>query len=88
MLYTCPSCGFKTLERKPPGTFEVCPICFWEDDNVQFDDPDYVGGANSISLREAQKNFIKFGVSDKKFIKNVRRPTRADIKDPAWNLVK
>ena len=42
-LYTCPCCGYKTLEECSPGTFEICPICFWEDDNVQFEDPLYEG---------------------------------------------
>lgn len=37
-LYTCPCCGYKTLEECPPGTFEICPICHWEDDNVQFEE--------------------------------------------------
>ena len=57
-MYTCPCCGYKTLEEKPPGTFNICQLCGWEDDAVQFDNPDYEGGANSESLREAQHNFI------------------------------
>lgn len=39
MKYTCPCCGYRTLEE-PPGTFDICEICFWEDDGVHFDDPD------------------------------------------------
>ncbi|MBC6973621.1 hypothetical protein H9I32_14995 [Bacillus sp. Xin] len=58
MKYTCPCCGYKTLEEEPPGTFDICSICFWEDDNVQFDDPDYEGGANEESLRQYQKAFF------------------------------
>lgn len=26
--FTC--CGYKTLTKKPPGTYEICSICFWE----------------------------------------------------------
>ncbi|PIC71538.1 hypothetical protein CSV77_04065 [Sporosarcina sp. P16b] len=62
--YTCPSYGYKTLDEKPSGTFDICGICFWEDDNIQFDDPDYTGGANEPSLQEAQNNFIEFGVAE------------------------
>lgn len=87
MLYTCPCCGYKTLEEKPPGTFEICSICFWEDDNVQFDDPDYKSGANDISLREAQKNFIKFGAKEKRVISYVRKPAKEDKKDPKWKIL-
>lgn len=59
MKYTCPCCGFKTLGSKPPGTFVICDVCNWEDDLVQFDDPDYEGGANVYSLRQAQHKYAK-----------------------------
>jgi hypothetical protein len=41
-----------TLDEQPPGTYEICPICGWEDDLVQFEDSDYRGGANHLSLNE------------------------------------
>ncbi|CAH0251467.1 hypothetical protein SRABI96_03189 [Peribacillus sp. Bi96] len=84
MKYTCPCCGYKTLDEEPPGTYDICKICFWEDDNFQFDHPDMDGGANNVSLKEAQKKFINFGVSEKDFLKNVRRPNMSDIKDQSW----
>lgn len=43
--YKCPCCGYHTLESGPPGTFAICPVCFWEDDNIQYIDPDYEGGS-------------------------------------------
>lgn len=55
--YKCPCCGFYTLNEEPPGTYEICPICNWEDDIVQYNDPDYEGGANIISLNEFRKQF-------------------------------
>jgi len=82
--YTCPCCGYKTLEEEPPDTFDICEICFWEDDGVQFKDPDYEGGANVISLKEAQKNFIKYGTCDKESVTSVRKPNKFDKKDPLW----
>ena len=75
MHFTCPCCGNKILEEKPPGTYEICSICFWEDDGVQFDDPDYEGGANAISLKQAQKNYTLFGVCEERFIDFSRRET-------------
>jgi anaerobic ribonucleoside-triphosphate reductase len=59
MSYTCPCCGYKTLAEEPPGTYEICPICDWEDDVVQFDDPDYEGCANRLSLRQNQQKFMR-----------------------------
>jgi len=80
--YTCMCCGYKTLEEKPPGTFLICPNCFWEDDGV---DPDVWGGANGVSLRTAQRNVIRFGVSDEQLVG--ARPSREYEKDEAWKPV-
>jgi Cysteine-rich CPCC len=82
--YTCPCCGYKTLDEEPPDTFDICEICFWEDDGVQFQDPDFEGGANVISLRQAQQNFVKYGACDKESLKFVRSPNKFDIKDSQW----
>lgn len=84
MKYTCPCCGYKTLEDEPPGTFEICSICFWEDDHVQYEDPDYEKGANTSSLRQAQKNFILFGACEEGCIELVRKPNENDLKDITW----
>ncbi len=28
MTYTCPCCGYQTLNEKPPGTYDIYSICF------------------------------------------------------------
>ncbi|MGM0924766.1 MAG: CPCC family cysteine-rich protein [Bacillota bacterium] len=84
MKYTCPCCGYKTLDEEPPGTYDICSICFWEDDGVQYSDPDFEGGANQASLRQAQQNFVKFGACEEGCIKFVRKPNKEDIKDLNW----
>lgn len=60
--HPCPCCGNLTLEEQPPGTYEICEICRWEDDPVQFDDPGYAGGANRISLNEARRQWLLSGL--------------------------
>ncbi|MEI3609401.1 CPCC family cysteine-rich protein [Pseudogracilibacillus sp. SO10305] len=85
MKYTCPCCGYQTLDENPPGSFDICEICYWEDDNVQYDDPDYDGGANIPSLKQAQRNFLEFGASEKGCIEYVRKPNETDIKDINWS---
>jgi hypothetical protein len=57
--YACACCDQLTLGEPPTGTYEICEECGWEDDPVQFHDPDYRGGANSESLREARENYAK-----------------------------
>jgi hypothetical protein len=59
--YRCPCCGFKTLDGR--GTFDICPICDWEDDGQDEEEADRVmGGPNaSLSLTQARKIYIQSG---------------------------
>jgi len=57
--YPCNCCGFDTLDEEPPGTFAICRICDWEDDDLQARKPDYAGGANKLSLRETQRRWLQ-----------------------------
>lgn len=58
ILHPCPCCGFRTLAEEERGSFDICPVCTWEDDLVQYHDPDYRGGANGESLNEARAAFL------------------------------
>ena len=80
--YPCPCCGFLTLEEKPPGTYEICPVCYWEDDLVQFQEPT-AWGANSVTLQEARHNFLRFGASEERFKSFVRSPFPIELPDQA-----
>ena len=62
--YACRCCGYLTLMEQPDNTFEICPVCRWNDDGLQFEDPDRTGGANTVSLNQARSNFRRFRVSD------------------------
>ncbi|QQQ28089.1 CPCC family cysteine-rich protein [Chryseobacterium indoltheticum] len=48
--HQCPCCEYFTLNNKANNTFQICPVCYWEDDGVQMLDPTYIGGANAVSL--------------------------------------
>jgi hypothetical protein len=77
--YACPCCDFLTLEERPPGTWAICPVCWWEDDDIQFHDLDYRGGANRPSLREARERYRSLGVSEPRLLKHARAPLPAEI---------
>jgi len=77
--YPCPCCGYYTIDS--PRHFDLCPVCFWEDDPLQFDDPTFIGGPNEISLREARKNYRLFGAMSA-VNRNSVRPPHADEKEP------
>jgi Cysteine-rich CPCC len=73
--YTCPCCGYKTLAEGTRDSYEICTVCYWEDDFVQNEDPDFEGGANEVSLRQAQRNFKIYGASEEMFKDSVIEPS-------------
>jgi hypothetical protein len=74
--YPCLCCGYLTRDSVEIGSFDICPVCGWEDDNVQSRNPDVVGGANRASLTEAKRNFMTFGASDLKMLAQLRAATQ------------
>jgi hypothetical protein len=85
-LYPCPCCGHLAFVE-PPGSYEICSICFWEDDSIQLRWPDYAGGANRPSLRESQVNFARFGAMEERFVGNVRDRREGDRLDDGWRPI-
>jgi hypothetical protein len=72
--YICDCCGYVTISDPYRGSHEICDVCGWQDDDLQFDDPNMLGGANSISLNEARENFKKF--------KKAKPKSHFDVRDP------
>ncbi|WP_080402945.1 CPCC family cysteine-rich protein [Burkholderia ubonensis] len=66
----CPCCDFFTLSEQ--GEWEICSVCFWEDDGFRFDDLDFPSGANhGLTLREARLNFRRIGACCSAMLANV-----------------
>lgn len=76
--FVCPCCK-KNVFEQGPGSLEICPVCFWQDDLFQFENPDSDDGANSVSLVESIKNYAKYGACEKRFVKFIKN--RGDIYD-------
>ncbi|MEC3979207.1 CPCC family cysteine-rich protein [Amycolatopsis sp. H20-H5] len=72
--YRCPCCGYRTLDER--GGFQICPVCFWEDDGQDDHDAGEVrGGPNGpLTLTEARRNFARFGASEERWRVKVREP--------------
>ncbi|MBC8876598.1 MAG: hypothetical protein H8E44_44790 [Planctomycetes bacterium] len=68
----CPCCGYATLDAR--GEYDICTICWWEDDGQDNDDANVVrGGPNSnVSLTRARINFL---------IDGIFQPSRTDLRD-------
>ena len=71
--YVCPCCGNRTLNER--GGFEICAVCFCEDDGQDDHDANDVrGGPNgALSLSDARRNYREYGASDPRLITYVRR---------------
>ena len=81
--FPCPCCGHLVFDE-PPGSYDICPVCFWEDDISQLRWPDSSGGANRPSLIEAQRNVRRWGTIEERFVADVRRPSPSEPLDAAW----
>lgn len=79
----CPCCRFWTLGER--GAFELCSVCFWEDDGQDDHDADVVrGGPNgSLSLAAARQNFAAFGACEAGHRENVRAPS---LEERLWTV--
>jgi Cysteine-rich CPCC len=81
----CPCCGHLTLHSK--DYYELCPVCFWENDPHQLEDPLSNNGANGYSLLDGQRNFAQTGSSNPTFAGKVRRALDSESLDPGWRPI-
>jgi hypothetical protein len=75
----CPCCRCKTLRQR--GFYDICHVCFWEDDGQDDYDADVVrGGPNySLSLTQAQENYRRIGACAERLVKHVRPPRPEEL---------
>jgi hypothetical protein len=50
----CPCCDAPMMFGGEEDDWNICPVCCWENDPVQRENPDYEGGANYMSLHQAR----------------------------------
>jgi hypothetical protein len=69
-----------------PGSHEICPVCFWEDDDAQLRDPT-IAGANAVTLADAQRNVAELGACEARVAGFVRPPAADEPRDPLWRPI-
>jgi len=84
--YPCPCCG-RLVHQQMPGFHQACPICGWEDDLAQLRFPLMPGSSNTVSLREAQRNFLDYGASERRNRGKTRSVIEGDELDAGWRLL-
>ena len=69
-LYQCSCCDYFTLEVR--NDWEICPVCFWEDDGSNLSNPDEPSGCNhNLTLRRGRHNFRQLGACEATVVKHV-----------------
>lgn len=52
---SCPVCGYLTLDER--DSFEICGICYWEDDGIDDFEENKTSGPNHMTLKEGRLIF-------------------------------
>ena len=66
----CDCCDYFTIEDG--ADYEICPICFWEQDSFGISEPDAESGANhGLTLHEGRSNFLRYGACAPRFVDKV-----------------
>jgi hypothetical protein len=70
--YPCPCCRCVTLPER--GFYDVCPVCFWEDDGQDDHDAEVVrdGPNGALSLAAARDNYARYGACEATAVTHVR----------------
>lgn len=55
--HKCLVCGKFNFEED--NSLEICEVCGWQDDAIQTENPNYVGGANKVTLNQAKEAWNK-----------------------------
>lgn len=51
----CPVCGMLMFEYE--DSHDICEECYWEDEQLQAEDHDYIGGPNHMSLNQYKEEW-------------------------------
>jgi Cysteine-rich CPCC len=84
--FPCPCCGH-CVHEDPPGSYMICQVCWWEDDQVQLRWPTWAPGANRVSLVEAQRNYAAAGACEPRASGRARPPREDEPLDAGWRLI-
>ncbi len=82
--FSCPCCGHFTISSPTPGSWEVCPVCFWED---SIGSEDSWGADWEDDLLLAQRAYLKMGASHADWLGKVRTPLPDEMRSESWQTL-
>lgn len=83
MKYTCPCCGYKTLDEEPQELMTYVQFVFGK--MMAFNGMTLIGKEELIFHSKASpKNFMVFGACEERCMEFVRKPNDKDEKDLNW----
>lgn len=85
-VFPNPCCG-RLVFTQPPGSYDICPVCFWEDDLLQLRFPSMAGAANDVSLIKGQKNYMEFGACKLRLKPHVRPLSENEPVENGWRPI-
>lgn len=83
--YRCPCCQFRTLHER--GGFELCPVCFWEDDGQDDQDACNIRGGPTASFRSPKRAKTSNDVArqihhfSRLFDRHIKRSVSSDVSE-------
>ncbi|MEM9913340.1 MAG: DUF6714 family protein [Planctomycetota bacterium] len=84
--HPCECCGHRTLDDPPGGTYQICPVCFWEDAPYA-EDHSCQQFSNGPTLRQAQRNYAEYGAATRDFLNAVRPAEPNEKRAPDWRTL-
>jgi|SRR5271157_4662619 len=72
--FQCPCCNYFTLSEV--GGYDICPVCFWEDDGTT---NEHGFSPNGVSLAEGRANYKEIGACEARILQHVRPPNPDEL---------
>ena len=82
--YACCCCGYHVLDDAPQS-FDVCPVCYWQDAGFDWNMYWWNFAENGLSLEDGRRNFEETGVSNRTSTKCVRSPLPDELPRHDWS---
>lgn len=79
----CPCCDHLTLSER--GGYEICPICFWEDDGTNDVFRESPFSPNHCTLLDGRRQYLVCRSSKERMLEHCRHPTEQEAQErAAW----